>query len=248
MSPSFTFRLSKARVALALPLLAVMASPAVARDKKSKKAKEAEAITAPAANDPAPPTPDTAPPPPAASSAPVAGPPSSAGPPAGPVSTELPPSQPRTDGNTITDGVMKSPDQSTLLSAVKAAGLDQALAGPGPLTLFAPSNAGFARLPAATLQTLMKPENKGVLSAILSNHVVAGQVSAADLKAKIKAGGGKATLNTLAGRTLTATMKGTAVILDDGNGNQASVTQADMARSNGVVHVIDGLLLPRAGK
>jgi uncharacterized surface protein with fasciclin (FAS1) repeats len=229
----------RGRLALALPVIALMISPAIAGDKKSKKTAAEAPITAPE---------DSMPPAAMDGAAPTAAQtPSSAT----PTPTDVPPSTPQTPQSglgTIAQGVANSADHSTLAAAVKAAGLDQALAGAGPYTMFAPTNAGFDKLPKGTLDTLLKAENKQVLAAILSNHVVSGNVSAAALTAKIKAGGGTTTINTLAGQTLTAKMEGDAVTLADGNGNVARVTKADLPESNGVIHVIDGLLLPKPAK
>jgi uncharacterized surface protein with fasciclin (FAS1) repeats len=122
---------------------------------------------------------------------------------------------------------------TTLVAAVKAAGLVETLEGPGPFTVFAPTNEAFDKLPAGTVDTLLKPENKDQLTKILTYHVVAGRISASDLMAQIKAGGGKAELKTVNGETLTASMGGTAM-----------VTQANVFQSNGVVHVIDAVLMP----
>ena len=165
-----------------------------------------------------------------------------------PKTTELPPSQTQSATNTIAQNIANTKDLNTLSTAVKAAGVEPALSGAGPLTLFAPTNAGFAKLPAGTVDTLLKPENAGVLSAILSNHVVAGSLSGSVLAEQIKAGGGKTILKTLAGQSLTAKLDGAAISLSDSNGNIAHVTQADMPQSNGVVHMIDGLLLPKPVK
>jgi uncharacterized surface protein with fasciclin (FAS1) repeats len=228
---------NRLRLVLALPALALIVSPALAGGKKPKKSATAQApMTAPEDSVPAPAT--------DVSATPAAPAPSTSG----PTPTDVPPSTPQSGPGTIAQGVASSAEHSTLAAAVKAAGLEQALAGAGPYTMFAPTNAGFDKLPKGTLDTLLKPENKQVLAAILSNHVVTGNVSAAALTAKIKAGGGKATISTLAGQTLTAQMEGSAVTLADGNGNVARVTQADKPESNGVIHVIDGLLLPKPAK
>lgn len=145
---------------------------------------------------------------------------------------------------TIAETAVESPDFSTLVAAVSAAGLVDALKGPGPLTVFAPTNAAFAKLPAGTVETLVKPENKAALTSILTYHVVPGKVTAADLVKQIKAGKGKATLKTLGGGTLTASLMGDMVMLTDAKGGMAHVTQADLAQSNGVIHVIDTVVMP----
>ena len=144
----------------------------------------------------------------------------------------------------IVENAMNSADHTTLVAAVKAADLVATLQSAGPFTVFAPVNAAFAKLPAGTVDTLLKPENKATLAKILTYHVVAGKMSAADLKKAIKMGGGKAMLKTVAGGTLTATMKGGKLMLTDEKGGMATVTQADVNQSNGMIHVIDGVVLP----
>ena len=133
---------------------------------------------------------------------------------------------------------------NTLVAAVKAAGLVDTLSGPGPFTVFAPTNAAFAKLPAGTVDTLLKPENKATLTKILTYHVVPGRVSASDLMMKIKQGGGMAKLTTVEGGTLTAKMMGGNVVLVDEKGGMATVTQADVFQSNGVIHVTDTVSMP----
>ncbi len=145
----------------------------------------------------------------------------------------------------IIENAVNSKDHTTLVAAVKAAGLVETLSGPGPFTVFAPTDKAFGKLPAGTVETLVKPENKATLSGILTYHVVAGKVSAADLVKKIKASGGKAMLTTVAGGMLTATQKGKKVMLTDAKGGKATVTMADVNQSNGVIHVIDTVLLPQ---
>ena len=145
----------------------------------------------------------------------------------------------------IIENAVNSKDHTTLVTAVKAAGLVETLSGPGPFTVFAPTNKAFGKLPAGTVETLVKPENKATLSGILTYHVVAGKVSAADLVKKIKAGGGKAMLTTVAGGNLTATLKGKKVMLTDAKGGMSTVTIADVNQSNGVIHVIDTVLMPQ---
>jgi uncharacterized surface protein with fasciclin (FAS1) repeats len=144
----------------------------------------------------------------------------------------------------IIDNAVNSKDHTTLVAAVKAAGLVDTLKSAGPFTVFAPTNAAFAKLPAGTVDNLLKPENKATLAAVLTYHVVAGKVSAKDLIGKIKAGGGKAVLTTVQGGTLTASMMGNRVMLTDAKGGMAHVTIADVNQSNGVIHVVDGVVLP----
>ncbi len=144
----------------------------------------------------------------------------------------------------IVAAAMSSPNHKTLVTAVKAAGLVDTLAGKGPFTLFAPTDAAFAKLPAGTVDTLLKPENKGQLTAVLTYHVVPGRLTAADIVAKIKAGGGRAALTTVQGGTLTASLSGGKVVLTDAKGGTATVTTADLMQSNGIVHVTDAVSLP----
>lgn len=145
----------------------------------------------------------------------------------------------------IIDNAVNSKDHTTLVAAVKAAGLVDTLKGPGPFTVFAPTNAAFAALPAGTVDTLLKPENKGTLTSILTYHVVPGKMDAAALTKAITAGGGKATLKTVAGGTLTATTSGKSVLVMDEKGGSATVTTADVYQSNGVIHVVDKVLMPK---
>jgi len=144
----------------------------------------------------------------------------------------------------IIENAVNSPIHTNLVAAVKAAGLVETLSGPGPFTVFAPTDDAFAALPAGTVETLLMPENKAMLSKILTYHVVPGSVTAADLMQKIRAGGGKAMLTTVAGETLTATMENGSVKLQ-GKSGTAYVTQADVMQSNGVIHVINGVVLPQ---
>ena len=144
----------------------------------------------------------------------------------------------------IVENAVNSKDHTTLVAAVKAAGLVDTLSSKGPFTVFAPTNAAFAKLPAGTVDTLLKPENKGTLTAVLTYHVVAGKVSAAQLAAKVKAGGGKATLTTVQGGSLTFAKGARGYTVTDAKGNTANITIADVNQSNGVIHVIDGVLLP----
>ncbi|HEY3047269.1 MAG TPA: fasciclin domain-containing protein [Polaromonas sp.] len=145
----------------------------------------------------------------------------------------------------IIDNAVNSKDHTTLVTAVKAAGLVETLKGPGPFTVFAPTNAAFAALPAGTVDTLLKPENKGMLSGILTYHVVAGKIDAAALAKAIADGKGKATLKTVAGGSLTAMAAGGGVTITDEKGASAKVAIADVYQSNGVIHVVDKVLLPK---
>jgi uncharacterized surface protein with fasciclin (FAS1) repeats len=145
----------------------------------------------------------------------------------------------------IIDNAVNSKDHTTLVAAVKAAGLVETLKGPGPFTVFAPTNAAFAALPAGTVDTLLKPESKPALTKVLTYHVVAGKMDAAALTKAITAGGGKATLKTVSGGTLTASAAGGKVMVMDESGGTANVTIADVIQSNGVIHVVDKVLLPK---
>lgn len=144
----------------------------------------------------------------------------------------------------IIDNAVNSKDHTTLVAAVKAAGLVDTLKGPGPFTVFAPVNAAFDALPAGTVDTLLKPEMKADLTKVLTYHVVPGKLDAAALTAQIEAGGGKAMLKTVQGENLTATLMDGSVMLTDAKGNSAMVTTADVMQSNGVIHVIDKVLMP----
>ena len=145
----------------------------------------------------------------------------------------------------IIENAVNSKDHTTLVAAVKAAGLVETLSGPGPFTVFAPTNMAFDKLPKGTVDKLVKPENKAMLTGILTYHVVSGNMSAADLMKAIKDGGGKAMLKTVAGGELTAMQKGKKIVLTDAKGNKAMVTIADVFQSNGVIHVIDTVLMPK---
>ena len=144
----------------------------------------------------------------------------------------------------IVQNAVNSKDHTTLVAAVKAAGLVETLSGPGPFTVFAPTNAAFDKLPPGTVGELVKPENKATLTSILTYHVVAGRMTAADIAAKIKAGGGKATLTTVNGGTLTASMMGKTLMLTDAKGGMSHVTIGNVMQSNGVIHVVDTVLMP----
>lgn len=147
------------------------------------------------------------------------------------------------DGD-IVDIAAGNEDFSTLVTAVKAADLVDALKADGPVTVFAPTNAAFAKIDAATLETLLKPENKEKLAAVLTYHVVAGKVDAAAVVKAIKDGGGSAEITTLNGGTLTAMVKKENVVLKDANGNISTITMTDLNASNGIIHVIDSVVLP----
>ena len=144
----------------------------------------------------------------------------------------------------IIENAVNSKDHTTLVAAVKAAELVETLQGDGPFTVFAPTNAAFDKLPKGTVETLLKPENKEKLQAVLTYHVVAGKVSSMDLVKMIKDGKGKAELTTVNGGTLTAMLKGKKVQLKDAAGNISTVTIADVNQSNGVIHVVDTVVLP----
>ncbi len=145
---------------------------------------------------------------------------------------------------TIVENAVNSRDHTTLVAAVKAAGLVETLSGPGPFTVFAPTNAAFAKLPAGTLDTLLKPENKDQLTGVLTYHVVPGRISAADIAAKAKAGGGNATYTTVQGGSLTFHKAGNGWAIMDAKGHMGRITIADVAQSNGVIHVIDTVMIP----
>lgn len=145
----------------------------------------------------------------------------------------------------IVENAVNSPIHKTLVAAVKAAGLVDTLASPGPFTVFAPIDAGFAALPAGTVETLLKPENKGQLVKVLTAHVVPGNVSAADLGALIRENGGSVTLTTVSGDTITARSVGPAIRLTDENGGTSFIMQSDVNQSNGVIHVVSNVLVPK---
>jgi uncharacterized surface protein with fasciclin (FAS1) repeats len=146
----------------------------------------------------------------------------------------------------IVENAVNSKDHTTLVAAVKAAGLVETLQSKGPFTVFAPTNAAFDKLPKGTVETLLKPENLKTLQTILTYHVVTGKLNASDLMNLIKKGNGKATLKTVSGGTLTAWMKGKDIYLTDENGNSSKVTIADVNQSNGVIHVVDSVVTPKA--
>ncbi len=145
---------------------------------------------------------------------------------------------------TIVANALNSPIHTTLVAAVKAAGLVDTLNSPGPFTVFAPTNDAFAKLPAGTVDTLVRPENKAALTKILTYHVVPGTISARDIAAGIKAGGGKYEMTTVEGGKLWASMSGKKIVLTDEKGGRATITTANVFQSNGVIHVIDTVLMP----
>ena len=151
---------------------------------------------------------------------------------------------PAAAGGDVVDGAIASPDHTTLVAAVQAAGLVDTLKGTGPFTVFAPTNAAFDKLPAGTVDGLLEPAAKDQLTSVLTYHVVAGNVDAAELTRQIEAGGGSATLTTVQGGTLTARVDGGNVVLTDAKGGTSTVTAADLRQSNGVIHVIDTVLMP----
>ena len=144
----------------------------------------------------------------------------------------------------IIQNAVNSKDNTTLVAAVKAAGLVDTLQGPGPFTVFAPTNAAFAQLPKGTVDTLLKPENKDQLTTVLTYHVLPGRLTTADLREAVKDGGGQATFKTVQGDPLTITGKGRAFDITDSKGRTARITIADVLQSNGVIHVINKVLMP----
>jgi uncharacterized surface protein with fasciclin (FAS1) repeats len=144
----------------------------------------------------------------------------------------------------IIQNAVNSNDHTTLVAAVKAAGLVDTLSGTGPFTVFAPTNEAFAALPAGTVDTLLKPENKADLTKILTYHVVAGKMTSKDLEKAAKAGDGKAVLKTVEGDSITVAKSGDAWTVTDDKGNVANITIADVMQSNGVIFVIDKVLMP----
>ena len=144
----------------------------------------------------------------------------------------------------IVQNAVNSPIHKTLVAAVKAAGLVDTLSGPGPFTVFAPTDDAFAKLPAGTVDTLVQPENKATLTKILTYHVVSGKITSKDLMKMIKKGGGTYSATTVAGGKLTFTMEGSGIKITDEKGGTAMITTADVMQSNGVIHVIDSVLMP----
>lgn len=151
---------------------------------------------------------------------------------------------PMYENKNIVENAVNSADHTTLVAAVQAAGLVETLSGPGPFTVFAPTNEAFAKLPAGTVENLLKPENKEMLTKILTCHVVAADAMAADIEKMVADDGGKHTVKTVGGCEFTAMAKDGMVMIEDGQGNVATVTIADVKQSNGVIHVIDTVLLP----
>lgn len=147
----------------------------------------------------------------------------------------------------IVENLAAAPNLATLVNALKTAGVDAALAGPGPFTVFAPDNDAFGRLAPGTMDTLLKPENKATLAKILNYHVVSGKLDAVTLKKQIESAGGTLTLTTVAGQPLTAGLENGAITLTDANGTKAYVTTYDVNQSNGVFHVVNGVLVPKLG-
>ena len=146
---------------------------------------------------------------------------------------------------TVVENAVGSKDHTTLVAAVTAAGLVETLSGKGPFTVFAPTNEAFAKLPKGTVESLLKPENKATLQAILTYHVVAGNLDSKAVVAAIKAGKGSATLTTVQGGKLVGSIDGKNVILTDEKGNKSTITAVDILSSNGVIHVVDSVVLPK---
>ncbi len=144
----------------------------------------------------------------------------------------------------IVETAMSTGMHETLVTAVKAAGLVETLSSPGPFTIFAPTDSAFSKLPDGTVAMLVKPENKGTLTNILTYHAVAGKVTSSDLVGLIQNQGGSATIDTVAGAKLTARIKGDMIVITDAAGRESMVTKADVKTSNGVIHVTDGVFLP----
>jgi len=145
----------------------------------------------------------------------------------------------------IVENAVNSKDHTTLVAAVKAAGLVETLMSAGPFTVFAPTNAAFKKLPAGTVETLLKPENKATLSAVLTYHVVAGRLDSKEIARRIKAGNGKTELTTVQGGKLWLWMKGKNLVIKDEKGGMSTVTIKDVYQSNGVIHVVNAVVLPK---
>ncbi len=152
---------------------------------------------------------------------------------------------PMFENKNIVENAVNSKDHTTLVAAVKAAGLVDTLSSPGPFTVFAPVNAGFAALPDGTVDTLLKPENKDTLTKVLTSHVIAGKLSGADLMRKANANGGRYNMNAVSGDALTAVVKGSNLYIYDESGGASKVIIADVNQSNGVIHVVENVLLPK---
>ena len=146
----------------------------------------------------------------------------------------------------IVENAINSKDHTTLVAAVKAAGLVETLMSEGPFTVFAPTNAAFEKLPAGTVATLLKPENKGMLTAVLTYHVVAGRLDSKTIARLLKAGNGKAELTTVQGGKLWLFMKGNKLMIKDEKDGMSTITIKDVYQSNGVIHVIDAVALPKS--
>jgi uncharacterized surface protein with fasciclin (FAS1) repeats len=147
---------------------------------------------------------------------------------------------------TIVENAIGSKDHTTLVAAVKAADLVDVLSSKGPFTVFAPTNEAFAKLPKGTVETLLKPENKAKLQAVLTYHVVAGNLDSKAVVEAIEKGKGSVTLTTVQGGKIVASLSGKNVILTDENGNKSTITAVDITSSNGVIHVIDTVVLPKS--
>ncbi len=148
---------------------------------------------------------------------------------------------------TISQNILRGPEFTTLSAALAAAGLDHALSATDEFTIFAPTNAGFARLPTDMVSRLMQPENRTLLAYILRNHVVMGRLGVDDLTKRIRAGGGSTQLQTLSGQPVVARLQGAAIVLDDANGNSVRVIAPAQTQANGMLLAVDGLLLPKPG-
>lgn len=149
------------------------------------------------------------------------------------------------ESKNVVENAIGSKDHTTLVAAIKAADLVETLTGKGPFTVFAPTNQAFANLPKGTVETLLQPENKSKLQAILTYHVVAGNLDSKSVVAAIKSGNGEATVTTIQGGKLVAKLDGKNVIIVDENGNKSIITAVDIYSSNGVIHVIDSVVLPK---
>ncbi|MCC2975484.1 fasciclin domain-containing protein [Sphingomonas sp. PL-96] len=214
----------------ALAVVAATAAPALAQTTTATPAPQ----TAPQTSTPAGTTPVTPAAPGAAPNAPAKPNPAVGG-------AQMAPNK------TIVENLTAAPNLSTLVNALKAAGVNTALAGPGPFTVFAPDNDAFGRLAPGTMDTLLKPENKETLAKIANYHVVSGKLDAATLKTQIESAGGTLTLTTVAGQPLTAGLENGAITLTDANGTKAYVTTYDVNQANGVFHVVNGVLVPKLG-
>jgi len=235
------------RTLLTPALLATTASAALAQTAAPAAPAQAPATTAPAQSAPTQTAPTAATP-----AAPTAQQPATTAP-AGTAPTSAAPSGPNPAvggaamdaAKPIAVNAAAAPNLSTLVAAVKAAGLDATLTGPGPFTVFAPTNDAFGRLAPGTVDTLMKPSSKPALTKVLNYHVVSGTITLADLQARLKAGGGRTTLTTVEGQPITATLEGNAISLSDVSGNKSYIETPDVRQSNGVVHVVNGVLVPK---